>query len=691
MNEKFTNREVSWLSFNERVLQEAMDKKVPLVQRFRFLGIFSNNLDEFFRVRVASLKRMVDINSYVYSDEPPFEILTEIQKKVLILQKKFEFTFEALIKELVDHNIFMINETQLSDTHIKFLDDYYKEDILQNLAPIILSKKKEMPILKDKSIYLTIRGTIKNDQERTKFALIEVPRSAINRIIVLPEIDHKKYFILLEDVIRFYLPQIFSIFHFNKLEGYIFKITRDAELDIDNDLSKGIIDKMSKSLSKRKQGQPVRIIYDQNMPYEMYLFFVKKLKITDVDSIIRGGRYHNFKDFINFPNLGSPELEEPKIKALSHPDIILGESILDIIEKKDILLHYPFHDFSQFIDLLRDAAIDPSVIKIKTTIYRVAYDSKVINALINAAKNGKEVIVLVELQARFDEKSNIYWAQKLKEEGVKVIYGIPGLKIHSKITLIQKKKRTGRHRFAVIGTGNMHEGTAKVYTDVHLLTSNPEITEDVNNLFQFFENNYMHPQLEHLIISPYNSRKSFTKLVQFEINQAKEGKKAEIKIKINNIVDRDLINLLYTASQAGVNIIIMARSMCSVVPGIKGLSENISVISIVDKFLEHSRLLYFYHGGEELYFISSADWMIRNLDHRVEVTCPIYDKEIKKEFKEIFDITFNDNVKARIIDNQQENKYVKSTDKEYRSQYKMYEYYKEKSAKKKPGKQKSEK
>ena len=551
MNEKFINREISWLSFNERVLQEAMDKSVPLIERFKFLGIFSNNLDEFFKIRVASVKRFLEINSQAYYDEPPAKVLTAIQKKVLELQHVFEETYIELIAELSKHDIHLINHERLNKNQIKFLKTYFFDSILPNLVPIILSKKAPLPHLRDKSIYLAIRA-IHNETKDTDYLLIEIPTTETDRFIILPQEENKKFLILLEDVIKYFLPQVFSVFHYDKFESYVFKITRDAEMDIDNDYSKSILEKVTKSLKERKQGQPVRIVYDQRMPDDMLDFFLKKLGISEIDSIIPGGKYHNFKDFMKFPNLGDKSLEEPKINPIIHEDLVPGESMLDIIENKDIVLHYPYHDFTQFIALLREAAIDPNVSSIRTTIYRLAYDSKIVNVLINAAKNGKRVTVLIELQARFDEKSNIHWSQKLKDAGVKVIYGIPGLKVHSKITLIRRKKGNTRTRFAIIGTGNLHEGTAKVYTDVHLMTSDPEICEDVRNLFKFFEYNYLQFNYKKLIISPYNTRKAFEKLIDFEIDQAKENKKAEIHIKINNLVDRPLIEKRYEASQAGV-------------------------------------------------------------------------------------------------------------------------------------------
>jgi len=679
MNEKYTNREISWLSFNERVLQEAMDKTNPIINRFRFLGIFSNNLDEFFKVRVASIKRMVEVNSHIYADELPGEILPQLQSKVLQLQKKFEETYQELLLELETHNIFMVNEKEVTKSQHAYLRNYFYEKIFPSLSPVILSKKRDLPYLKDKSIYIAVRARHKNNSETSRFIIIEVPTSDTGRFIILPRCGEKKYIILLEDVIRLFLPQIFSTFHFNSFESYIFKITRDAELDIDNDFSKGIIEKISKSLSNRKQNMPVRIVFENSMPDDMYMFFLKKLKLSGIDSIIPGGRYHNFKDFINFPNLGDSNLEEPKLKPLIHPDIIPGDSIFSVLDKKDILLHYPYHDFSQLIALLREAALDPSVTTIKTTIYRVAYDSKVVNALINAAQNGKEVTVLIELQARFDEKANIYWAEKLQKTGVKVIFGVPGLKTHSKIIYIRRKSGNTKSSYALIGTGNLHEGTAKVYTDVHLITAQYDIAEDVNKLFKFFESNYLRNKYKHLIVSPYDTRSQIKKLIIFETEQARKNEKAEIIIKINNIVDREIIDLLYKASDAGVKIKLIARGMCSVVPGMK-FSKNIETISIVDRFLEHSRLLYFYHGGEEKIYLTSADLMVRNLDHRIEVTCPIYSPELKKELKEILLSSFKDNVKARIIDKELTNKYREGNGNEpFRLQEEIYKYYKNKS------------
>jgi polyphosphate kinase len=673
------NRELSWLSFNDRVLQEAADKSVPLAERIKFLGIFSNNLDEFFKVRVAAIKRIIDVkmtNQKVLGEKPEL-ILTKIQEVVIKLQKKFESIYEELLKELEKQNIFIIDETQLNDEQAKFIKDYFEEKVQPALSPIMLRNLEKFPYLKDKSIYLATKLWIGKPKSDFEYALIEIPTTVLPRFLVLPRIGEKKYIILLDDVIRYNLNEVFAIFHYDKYEAYTIKLTRDAELGIDNDLSKSFLEKVQKGVFGRKKGQPVRFVYDEEMPRDILKYLKNELEFDQYDSMIPGGRYHNFKDFMHFPNMGDQDLVFPPAPPSNHPELKSDTSILDVINKQDILLHYPYQKFSHFINLLSEAAIDPKVRAIKITLYRVANNSKVINALINAARNEKEVTVVIELQARFDEKANIYWARKLEEACAKVLFGIQGLKVHSKLLLITAKTRKKVVHYAGVSTGNFHEGIGGVYTDVILLTSDKKIANEVFKVFDYFENTYKFYNYKHLLLSPHYMRAKLVALIDREIKNACEGKSAYIILKINNLVDNDMIYKLYQASRSGVKVILIIRGICSLIPGVPGLSENIEAISIVDKYLEHSRIFVFCNNNDEKYYISSADWMTRNLDNRIEVASPVYDKQIQRELRDIIDIILRDNTKARIIDEHQSNIYKKDgSAKAIRAQFEIYDYYK---------------
>ena len=647
---KTINRELSWLSFNERVLQEAIDPTVPLIERMRFLAIFSNNQDEFFKVRVATIARMTDVgyDPKQFGSENPKKSLAKIQERVIQLQHKFWNAFEAIIHELEKENIFLINEKQLNEAQSKFIDSYFDAKILPFLSPIMLNNIEKFPYLKDKSIYFAIKLSSKKPNIPIEYALMEIPSPLLNRVILLPSDGDKKYIIFIDDVIRFCLQDLFAIFNYDTYEAFTIKLTRDAELDIDNDLSKSFLEKISVGVNERSKGQPVRFVYDREIPKDLLNYVIKKLEFDKYDTVIPGSRYHNFKDFMSFPNIGGPHLEHTPSPSVDHPLIHKHQSIFDLVAKRDIMLHYPYQKFDHFVDFLREASIDPKVKSIKITLYRVSRNSKVINALINAARNGKHVTVVIELQARFDEKSNIYWSKKLEEVGATVLFGIKGLKIHCKLVLVTRQEGKILKNFTVISTGNFHEGNATVYTDVALFSCDKRYTNEVDRLFQFFDNPYWNYNYRNLLVSPIYMRKKFFGLIDNEIKNAQAGKEAYILLKINNLVDTGMIKKLYEANNAGVKIKLLIRGICCLLPGIPGISENIEAISIVDKFLEHSRIIVFCNNNKELYFLSSADWMTRNLDHRVEVTCPIYDEDIKKEMKEFLNIQFSDNVMALV-------------------------------------------
>lgn len=677
----FINRESSWLSFNERVLQEAEDVSNPIIERMKFLGIFSNNRDEFFRVRVANIKRVADISGehFLSTGEEPAIVLDKILKQVLRQQLRFDKVYNGLLKELQKENIFFLNENQITGEHEKFVKDFFAEKVRTNIVPILIDKKKPFPFLKDASTYMFVKMYNKasaGKREKVEYALIEIPSDQVDRIISLPGIWKKKFLMMLDDIIRYNLPQVFSIFSYDTIEAYNIKLTRDAELDIDEDISKSLVDKLTKGIKNRHIGEPVRFVYDTNMAPDMKELIVKKLKLQKSDNLIPGGRYHNFKDFISFPAIGSSKLLNTALPPLPQKDLEGVPSIMDVIKKKDVVCFYPFQKFDYVIDFLRQAAIDPNVTTIKINIYRVANDSRIINTLINAVKNGKDVTVLIELRARFDERNNIKWSKKLEAEGVKVHFGLPGLKVHSKLILVKRTEGRSERSYAHVGTGNFHEKTARIYSDASLLTSDKRITGDIDKVFDFIERPYMNKRFTNILISPYNTRSKFLRLINQEIRNAKKGKEASIMIKLNNFNDPELTNKLYEASCEGVKIKMIIRGICSLVPGVKDLSENIEVISIIDRFLEHIRMFQFHNDGDELFFIGSADWLVRNLDKRVEVTTPIYDKGIQEQMREFINLQLQDNVKARIIDEKGKNKYVKTKGKKIRSQIEQYNYFK---------------
>ena len=681
VKKRIINRELSWLSFNERVLQEAIDPNVPLVERFRFLGIFSNNLDEFFKVRVATIKRMIDVEESTgfKNKGKPKKVLNAIQQKVILLQQKFEQTYQDLIADLAKQDILIIREDHLNEEQSTYVRKYFQDEVLSVISPVMLHNVKEFPHLRDKSIYLAIKLTSSEGIIEPEYALIEIPSDEIGRFVVLPPSGGKQYIILLDNVIRFCLDDIFGIFQYDRFAAYIIKLTRDAELDIDNDLSKSFLEIIDSSVSDRFKGQAVRFVYDSSMPQDLLEYLKEKLKLDEEDNLIPGGRYHNFKDYMNFPNLGGENMVYTPTPPIPNPLIQPHRSILEVLKNRDVLLHFPYQKFDHYINLLREAAIDPDVKSVSITLYRVARNSRVINALISAAMNGKKVTVIIELQARFDEKTNIFWARRLEESGARVLFGLPGLKVHSKLCLITKKKDKKVERYATVGTGNFHEGTAAIYGDLTLMTHDPRITDEVEKVFNFFDANYKTFKYKHLLVSPLYMRNRLYNLIDNEIRNAKAGKKAYILLKINSLVDRDMIKKLYQANAAGVKIKAIIRGTCSLIPGMPGLSENIEVISIVDKFLEHARIFIFCNGEDEKYYISSADLMTRNLDHRSEIACPIFYPGINEERRDILEIQMRDNVKARIINEAHDNPYRESnSSRMVQSQMELYKYYQKK-------------
>jgi polyphosphate kinase len=636
---EFINREISWLAFNDRVLSEADNANVPLIERMRFLGIFSNNLDEFFRVRVATLRRAMGVSKKPIDpmDFDPEETLQEIQEIINTQQEKFDHSFQVVTELLDKSGVCLVNEKQILKEHISFLNHYYTDKIKPHLIPVILHHRIPFPQLTDASIYLICELNKKGATHGSTHALIEIS-SKLPRFVELPAIKDKRYVIFIDDLIRYFLKDLFESLNFSKADAWAIKTTRDAELDIDDDLSKGLIEKMSRSVTQRKKGEYVRLNYDNSIPHHVLDLVLKRAKIKNIENISPGGRYHNKRDLMSFPDMGRADLCWPSRAAVEHPAIKGDLGFFEAIKNKDILLHFPYHSFQNTIDFLRQAAIDPEVKTIRITLYRVSKNSQVVNALINAARNGKRVTALVELQARFDEEHNIKVTRQLTEAGVRVIPGVQGLKVHSKLILISRKEAGKTVRYVYAGTGNFSERTSTVYTDHALLTAHKEIGDEVRKLFEFFESNYIRSLHRHLIVSPFNTRRRLLDLINTEIEFAEKGMPAFITLKLNNLVDASMIRKLYEASQAGVKVNLIIRGICSLIPNLEGKSENIRLVNIIGRYLEHSRVLVFGNGGNPLYFISSADWMVRNIDHRIEATIPIYDSGIQQELQKMLDI-----------------------------------------------------
>ena len=691
----YTDREKSWLAFNARVLQEAADETVPLLDRLRFLGIFSNNLDEFFRVRFAAIRRLSlsgVSGEKVLGGISAKQLLKDITEIVIQQQSESLRILSIIEKKLQEENIFMINEDEISEEQEHFLKDFFIQKVSPALVTIILNDLAEFPLLKDTVGYLAVklvmRGAkpsksllnIVKTKKEIRYAVIEIPKT-INRFVVLPSSDEKKYIILLDDVIRHNLSSIFNIFDYESVSAHMIKITRDAQLEIDSDLSKSMLEKIATSVKDRRIGEPVRFIYDQKIEKDTLKFFLSKMHIDSTDSVIPGGRYHNRRDYMDFPNLGRYDLLYSLNEPLPVCGLGLDGSILEKISVKDYLVHAPYQSFSYLIKFLREAALDPKVTTIKITLYRLARNSQIVSSLINAAKNGKKVTVQIELQARFDEASNIYYAEQMQTEGINLIFGIKGLKVHSKICVIERIEFGKLKRYGFVSTGNFNESTAKVYTDVTLFTCHQQILKDIDKVFDFFDVNFRVHRYKHLIVSPHYTRSRFYKLIDREIHNAQAGGEAYIKLKMNSVSDFAMIDKLYEASRAGVKIQLQIRGICSLIPGVKGMSENIEAISIVDNYLEHSRIYIFANKGEPEVYISSADFMTRNLDGRVEVTCPIYDENIKKELIDIFNIGWKGNVKARYHSEKLDNKYrVRGQNPVFRAQLETYNYYKNQSS-----------
>mgnify|MGYP006425988135 CR=1 FL=1 len=673
----YINREISWLDFNDRVLQEASDPTVPLIERLRFLGIFSNNLDEFFQIRFATVKRISQSDltgRKALGGITAVELLEEITSLVITQQRESQEILKEIEKKLEKENIIFLDEKQVTPEQESYLNRFFIEKVAPALVTVILQEEKQD--LSDNKAFLVVTlNIIEQDADKPMYALIELPKE-LDRFVVLPKEGEKQFVMLLDDLIRYNFHQIFNLFDYSSIEAHMVKITRDAELDLEEDVGKSYIEKIRNSVEERMIGDPVRLVYDKKILDSTLKFIMNKLGISSTDSLIPGGKYHHKRDYMNFPSLDRNDLLYTKVPSLEVKGLGLDGNIIKSIAQKDYLLYAPYHNYYYVIKFLREAALDPKVKNIKITLYRLSQNSQVVSSLINAAKNGKKVTVQIELQARFDEKNNIVFAERLEAAGVVLIFGVPGLKVHTKICLIEREESKKIKRYGFISSGNFNESTAKVYTDYTLFTSNQKILKDVSKVFGFFEVNYKVKTYKHLIVSPHYTATVLNRLIDKEIENAFSGKPAKIKLKLNSITNYKIIDKLYQASNAGVEVHMIVRGVCCLIPGVPGMSENIEVISIVDKYLEHPRVYIFENGGDPHMYISSADLMTRNIDNRVEVACPIYDKELQKQLLDTFLISWNDNVKARKINGKIQNEFKKSSGKPYRSQWEIHEYFK---------------
>ncbi|MFO8001993.1 MAG: polyphosphate kinase 1 [Marinilabilia sp.] len=673
---KYRSKELSWLYFNARLLQEASKKEVPLIERIKFLGIYSNNLDEFFRVRVALLKRLVQLGKDAEFDgTSPKDTLKKVNRLVREQGLEFGRIYEEIIRELEQHNVYMLDENALNEKQGDYVRRIFEHKVRPKLMPVIISKRRPLPDLKDDAIYL---GVILRKYETGKsiYALLEVPVNALGRFFIVPSSDRTTCMLLLDDVIRYELEDIFYMFDFDEIGAYTFKLTRDAELDIDDDISESYVNAIAQSLEKRKDAPPVRFVYDREMPEDLLEILLRKLHFTKDDAIIQGGRYHNFKDFMDFPKIGGPDMVYDPLPPIRHDYYPNGKSVFPVLKERDILLHFPYHSFLHFIDFLREASIDPMVLEIKITIYRVAKHSTVMDALINAARNGKNVTVVLELQARFDELSNIKWANHLQDAGVKVIYGVKGLKVHSKLCLVERREGNKLVRYACVGTGNFNEDSARGFSDHLLMTAHEGIGREMASVFEFFDRNYRIARYSHLWVSPFYFRKKLNTAINKEIKIAREGGVARLWLKLNNLADYSIIRKLYQAKRAGVDVRLNVRGMFSMMPKFDKNEEPIPCIGMIDRFLEHSRFFIIGEGERERIYISSADLMSRNLDRRVEVACPIYDEGLKNQLRDMFLFQWKDTSAARILDNDLTNqlKSPRPGEKPFRSQIEFYKY-----------------
>ncbi len=671
----YLERDISWMYFNRRILQEATRPHVPLLERMSFLGIYSNNLDEFVRVRVASQNRIAECADRAASREREhaMKLIKQIKKLNTGYMKEYEATVQHITAELRKENICLVSDSEITPEQLDFIRSYYKKNLGGLMIPVWFSAVKMLDNENDENIYLAVKVSRSDPKPLSDYAFMELPVNLCGRFVRLPDSDNKSYLMYLDDVVRCCLPLVFEGLGFTEFEAYAFKFTRDAEMEIDNDLRTGTLQKISKGVKSRRRGEPLRVLYDSEMPKDLLKRVLSKLDLDTLDTVLESGRYQNHKDLMRFPDCGHTDLKYPAWPPILKKELDGPDSLLEKIRQQDRFIHVPYHNFDSFIRVLQEAAMSKQVSSVKITLYRLAKESKVVKALIAAARNGKKVTVVIELLARFDEASNINWSKKMQDAGIKVIFGVEGLKVHSKITHIGMKKGPD---IACISTGNFHEGNARMYTDCMLMTAMPQLVKDVNAVFDFIERPYTPIRFKNLLVSPNEMKKKFLALINDEIKNKKAGKPAYIKIKINHVTDPIMVEKLYEASRAGVDIDLLVRGNCSLVTGVEGVSDHIHIRGIIDRYLEHSRIFIFAAGGDEKVFIGSADWMPRNLDHRIEVVTPVYDPAIKGEMKRIVEYGLRDTLQGRIVDGKGENQFEEiGEEAPFRSQEALYDYY----------------
>ena len=671
----YLERDISWMYFNRRILQEATRPHVPLLERMSFLGIYSNNLDEFVRVRVASQNRIAECADRAASREREhaMKLIKQIKKLNTGYMKEYEATVQHITAELRKENICLVSDSEITPEQLDFIRSYYKKNLSGLMIPVWFSAVKMLDNENDENIYLAVKVSRSDPKPLSDYAFMELPVNLCGRFVRLPDSDNKSYLMYLDDVVRCCLPLVFEGLGFTGFEAYAFKFTRDAEMEIDNDLRTGTLQKISKGVKSRRRGEPLRVLYDSEMPKDLLKRVLSKLDLDTLDTVLESGRYQNHKDLMRFPDCGHTDLKYPAWPPILKKELDGPDSLLEKIRQQDRFIHVPYHNFDSFIRVLQEAAMSKQVSSVKITLYRLAKESKVVKALIAAARNGKKVTVVIELLARFDEASNINWSKKMQDAGIKVIFGVEGLKVHSKITHIGMKKGPD---IACISTGNFHEGNARMYTDCMLMTAMPQLVKDVNAVFDFIERPYTPIRFKNLLVSPNEMKKKFLALINDEIKNKKAGKPAYIKIKINHVTDPIMVEKLYEASRAGVDIDLLVRGNCSLVTGVGGVSDHIHIRGIIDRYLEHSRIFIFAAGGDEKVFIGSADWMPRNLDHRIEVVTPVYDPAIKGEMKRIVEYGLRDTLQGRIVDGKGENQFEEiGEEAPFRSQEALYDYY----------------
>ncbi|HKK76569.1 MAG TPA: polyphosphate kinase 1 [Saprospiraceae bacterium] len=677
----YIHRDISWLSFNYRVLQEAMDNTVPLFERIKFLAIYSSNLDEFFRVRMANHRNLLRVGKKTKKElHTDFKQLVIELRKIVNLQQEIvsEIYEKMIIPELRQHGIYMLRRLDLNKEQTAFVENYFRENMMPFVQPVLLIKDKIRPFLNNAALYLTLRISPKDDPKgKEQYALVKMPSDHLPRFVQLPSPSGQQHLIMIDDMVRHSVSMLFPGYEI--IDTYSVKLTRDAELYIDDEFSGDLIQKIKDSLQRRHIGPASRFVYDRSMPSELLDFLKEAFDLEKIDTL-REGRYHNNFDFFRFPDFGLDHLKNPPLPPLAYPPLENCDNIFEQIRRKDHLIHVPYQSYGSAIRFFEEAANDPKVTHIKITQYRVASQSRIMEALMRAVKAGKQVSAFIEVKARFDEEANLRWGEKLDQAGVQVNYSFPGVKVHAKIALVRRLEPAGPKIYTYLSTGNFHEGTAKVYADFGLFTAHEEINNEVARVFSFLETVKVPPApFDHLLVGQFNLRTRLMALIDHEIDQARVGNKAEIILKMNSIQDQDIIKKLYEASNAGVKIKMIVRGICCIVPGIKGYSENIEIISIVDRFLEHARIFIFHHSGKRKLYLSSADWMVRNLSHRLETAFPIYDEDIRKEIFDFISVQLSDNVKARILDKEFTNEYAKGgSDLATRSQFDIYYYNKRK-------------